>query len=82
MSRVICVTGWFDIYNRQGMKTGEKDFIVSHGINEDTGDAVILPCEHPNALSAVWDKDIREYVLDDKTCLGTRINPVKNTWRG
>lgn len=63
MSRIICITSWFDIYNRQGTKTGEKEFTVSHRIDEDTGDAVVLPCEHPDKLGAVWDEGIREYVL-------------------
>lgn len=73
MSRIICITGWFDIY-RRGVKTGEKEFTVSHGIDEETLAVVILPCEHPSKLGAVWDGSIMEYVLVDHKSVSRDTN--------
>lgn len=64
MSRIICITGWFDKLDKQGYKTGDKEFLVSHGIEEHTDKIVILPCEHPNILGAIYDKKLCEYVIE------------------
>jgi hypothetical protein len=67
MSRVICVTGTFPVYDRHNRPTGEKVFAVSHGIDEATGRNVILPSEHPARLGARLDPQLNEWVLDDAT---------------
>lgn len=63
MSRIICITGTFPVYNR-GVKVGEE-FVVSHGVEEDTLRNVILPSEHPSRLGAKFDPIINEWVLED-----------------
>lgn len=69
MNRVILVTGDFPKYDRFGIYTGETEFVVSHGINEDTGESVILPNDPPRTFpGAYYNGDIGEWVLpgDDK----------------
>jgi hypothetical protein len=66
MSRVILVTDWFDVLDSYGNPTGEKEFLVSHGINEDTGNIVITSQDHPKDLGAIFDKEILAYVLEEK----------------
>lgn len=44
-------------------RTGRTEEIVSHGVDADTGKPVILPCESPQAIGAVFDSEIGEYVL-------------------
>ena len=63
MGRIVCITGLFSILDRNGWPTGKKELLVSHGIDEDTGRSVCLPCEHPNRLGAVFDTILGEYVL-------------------
>lgn len=64
---IIVVTGWFEDYDRYGMKTGKKVFGVSHGIVEETGESVVLPCENdPRNLGAVWHENMGEWVIYDK----------------
>ena len=63
---IICVTGNFPIYDRNGYPTGEKEFLVSHGIDYHMGQTVILPCVHPQALGAVYSKTLGEWVLLDR----------------
>lgn len=62
---IICVTGYFDKYDKNGFKTGEKEFLVSHGIDSNTDYPVTLPCVHPSVLGAVFDTAYNEYVLKD-----------------
>ncbi len=64
MPRVILITGTFPIY-KNGHKTGKTEFVVSHGVNEETGRNVILPCEHPAMLGAKFDTQLQEWVLED-----------------
>jgi len=64
MSRVIIITGWFDVLDQFGSSTGKKEFLVSHGIDQDTGKNVILPNEHPLKLGAVLDDGVVEWVLE------------------
>lgn len=66
MGRVICITGTFEVC-RQGVPTGQTEFSVSHGVDEDTGRTVILPTEHPARLGARFDKKLHEWVLEDTT---------------
>ena len=61
---IICITGWLDRY-KGGIKV-DREFVVSHGINPETDEMVILPCEHPSRLGAVFNNEIGEYVIYDK----------------
>ncbi len=64
MSRIICITGHFPIL-RNGIPTGKTEFVVSHGVDEDSGRNVCLPCEPPHLLGARFERDHGEWVLDD-----------------
>ena len=64
MSRIICITGWFKKYDKYGFPTSDKEFLVSHGINEDDDSIVVLPNEHPECLGAKFDKTLGEYVIE------------------
>jgi hypothetical protein len=68
MARIILITGDFPIYDSRGVDTGRKEFVVSHGVNEDTGQNVILPNEKPSSFGgAYYDGEIGEWVLPDKS---------------
>ena len=60
---IICITGVFDVYERGIFK--EKRFMVSHGIDSNTGKTVILPNEHPAKLGAIIDSEYNEWVIHD-----------------
>ena len=60
---IICITGEFDIV-RNGYPTGKKEFYVSHGINAETGEKVILPNEHPRSIGAIFDVEMEEWILE------------------
>lgn len=60
---IIVITGMFPVYDRNGIGTGEKEFTASHGIDYDTGQTVILPCEHPAKLGAEYDDKLGEWIL-------------------
>lgn len=64
MGRIICITGNFDIHDRRGIKVG-TEFMVSHGIDEDTGCNVVLPNEHPAKLGARLDREIMHWVIEE-----------------
>lgn len=63
MARIILITGNFPIYDTYGFSTGKTEFVVSHGINEATGENVVLPPKHPKNLNGVFDPQIQEWVL-------------------
>lgn len=43
--------------------TKKKTLVASHGIDSETDRVVILPCEEPSTLGAVWHQELREWVL-------------------
>lgn len=53
------------ITNREKIRGKYRD-IVSHGINLDNDEVVVLPQEEPYILGAVFDLDIGEYVIYGK----------------
>ncbi len=59
---IICVTGWFPVY-KDGHPTGDKEFLVSHGIDTETDKLVILPCQPPNQLGAKFNIELGEWYL-------------------
>jgi hypothetical protein len=46
-------------------RTHKREQIFSHGINLETGQTIVLPCEHPIRLGGVFDPDLGEYVIHD-----------------
>ena len=55
---IICITTW-----ERNPRTGKDELIVSHGVDLDTDHAVTLPCQTPQSLGAVFDPELREFVL-------------------
>jgi hypothetical protein len=62
---IILITGNFPVYDHQGYATGKTEFVVSHGIDVETGKTVILPNDHPRTLGGKFDYDIGEWVIYD-----------------
>ena len=60
---IIVVTGWYPIYDMHGLPTGEKEHLVSHGIDTETDQTVVLPQVPPSECGCVYDINIGEYVL-------------------
>ena len=60
---IICIAGWFDIYDQLGYKTGKKEFVVSHGVDTDNDKIVVLTNEHPKDLGAIFSEQIGEWVI-------------------
>jgi hypothetical protein len=44
-------------------KTGKIETVVSHGVEAETGRAVVLPCETPERIGAKFNVELGEYVL-------------------
>jgi len=63
MGRTILITGMFDVYDGS-IKVGEE-FAVSHGIDEDTNQVVIVQSVHPKQLGGVFDSKLNEWVIND-----------------
>lgn len=52
------------VVNEISERTNKRELIVSHGIDEYTGKAVILPNVHPNDIGAIYNDYYGEYVLN------------------
>lgn len=60
MSRVIVIA-----MREKNERTGVSQLVASHGMDEETLEAVVLPGVHPTALGAKWDLDLGEWVLEE-----------------
>ena len=60
---IILVTGWFDKYDHNGHRTGEQEFVASHGYDTETDRNVIVSCDHPSKLGAVFYPSLQEWVI-------------------
>jgi hypothetical protein len=63
MGRIVCVASNFPII-RNGREIG-REFVTSHGIDEDTLQDVVLPNEHPAKLGAIFDRELGEWVIEE-----------------
>ena len=64
MGRIILITGIFPTYDEWGRKNGEE-FVVSHGIDEDSGKNIVMDSRHPRNISgSFYDKEMMEWVID------------------
>lgn len=61
--RVLCGKILVITVTEKNPKTGESKIIVSHGVDINTGKMVILPCEHPRDIGAVFSPEYNEFVL-------------------
>ena len=62
---ILLVTGWFDKTDQYGRRTGEKEFLVSHGIDLNTDQTVITSCDPPSRIpGARFDNNYQEWVID------------------
>lgn len=59
---IIVVADWFDIY-KNGIATGDKEYVASHGVDYETGREVILQCVHPADLGAKMHRTMGEWVI-------------------
>lgn len=62
---LVLITGWFDVFDRHGHKTGKKEFVVSHAIDYATGRNVIVPCDPPDRFGAERHAQLNEWVVYD-----------------
>jgi hypothetical protein len=62
---IVLVTGYFRKYDNSGRPTGNREFGVSHGIDMDTMENVVLPQLHPRQLGARFDYELGEWIIDD-----------------
>jgi len=63
---IILVTGEFDIYDKDGIPTGKKEFVISHGIDLKIGKIIIMSQVPPSDIEgAYYDSEIDEWVLHD-----------------
>lgn len=44
-------------------RTGKSELIVSHGVDQETGQTHVLPNVHPHELGATMDEELGEYVM-------------------
>lgn len=51
------------VVTEKNPRTGRLESIVSHGVDFDTGNNVVLPGSSPQSLGAVWNSDLNEYTL-------------------
>lgn len=52
-------------FRERDPKTGHVQTLVSHGVDDETGQSVTLPAISPEALGAVWNPGVMEYVLPE-----------------
>lgn len=62
---ILVVTGWFDIYDKQGYPTGKKEFSISHGIDLKSGHSIVMSGGHPTTVGAKFDTEMQEWVIYD-----------------
>lgn len=46
-------------------RTGQMQLLVSHGIDLETDQTIVLPQVAPSAIGAILDHDLEEYALLD-----------------
>ena len=64
---IVVICGFFEKEDSFGYPTGEKEFGVSHGIDMNTDQIVILPSvSHPEELGAKFDQNLGEWVVNDE----------------
>jgi hypothetical protein len=60
---MIVICNWYPVTDMHGLPTGDKELLVSHGIDEDTLKIVPLPNVSPNEMGCKYDIDRGEYVI-------------------
>jgi len=53
-------------HKERNKRTGQMETIVSHGIDLETDQPVILPNETPQSIGAVFDREYGEFVLQGR----------------
>lgn len=66
---IICI-----VVTERNERSGNMEQIVSHGIDSDTGRHVVLPCDPPGTMGAVFDREMGEYVIRDEP-LPNKVRP-------
>lgn len=60
---IIIVAGWFPVY-KNGIPTGEKEYVASHGVDLYTGKSIIVSVDHPSKLGAKFNEAMGEWVIE------------------
>jgi hypothetical protein len=60
---IVIVADWFPIY-KNGIPTGQKEYVASHGVDIDTGRNIIVSADHPSKLGARFNEDLGEWVIE------------------
>ena len=61
---LILICDWFPVY-KNGIPTGEKEYVASQGVDYLTGKTIIVQCEHPSRLGAKWNESFGEWVIEN-----------------
>lgn len=60
---MIVIADWFPVY-KNGIPTGQKEYVASHGVDMDTGRNITVSVDHPSKLGAKFDKNLDEWVIE------------------
>lgn len=64
---IILVADWFDEYGDFNIPTGKREYLVSHGVDLDTGKTIITDHFDPRkSTMCYFDEDMGEWVLKEK----------------
>lgn len=61
---IILITGHYPKTDKYGYKTGETEFLTSHGVDIDSGQNIVVPQVHPKHLGGVFNQQMQEWVLE------------------
>jgi hypothetical protein len=61
--KMIVICGWYPVEDVHGLPTGDKELLVSHGLDPDTLAIIPLPNVSPQEMGCKYDLDIGEYVI-------------------
>lgn len=61
---IMLITGNFPLYDREDIPTGKTEFVVSHGVDLDTGIPMVLPNEPPSSFpGAFFSPEVNEWLM-------------------
>lgn len=61
---LILITNKFSIDGPSGIPTGRTELLVDYAIDSITGEAVVVPCDSPQALGATYHRELCEWVIE------------------
>lgn len=79
MSRIVLITNDVAVMGSDGYPTGRTRFLAVRGYDEETGQSVSVPREHPRDLGAEFDEDISRWVLMDFSQMHLKLGRIADT---